>query len=73
MPAPQRTINDVPTQSFIRRVIRYILNQEVRRLLEANASVQSDVATNTSNISANANAISANTTLIEDSIRRFSI
>jgi hypothetical protein len=70
MPIRPREITDQVSESRIRQIIRAILNQEVRRLNDANTSLVGDVATNTSNIAANAAAISANDDDIEYLERR---
>lgn len=70
MPVRPRQITDTPTEARIRQVIRSILDQEVRRLLNANAALQSLVNTNTSNISANASAIAAAADDIDNAERR---
>ena len=70
MPTRPQQVNNVPSEARIRLVIRAILDQEVRRLLAENASLQSQVETNTSNISANASAISANDDDIDYNLRR---
>ena len=60
MPIRPREINDRTTESRLRQVIRQILNQEVKRLLDANATLDVQVAINTSNISTNASGIAQN-------------
>jgi len=70
MPVRPREMNDQPTDARIRQVIRHILNQEVRRLLNASTSLSATVATNTSNISANASAIAQNVIDIDNLDRR---
>jgi len=70
MPVRPREMQDVPSESRIREVIRSILNQEVRRLLQANSTVDLQVQTNTSDIAANTNSIVANDTDIDILMRR---
>lgn len=71
MPVRPREINDQPTEARLREIIRYLLNQEVRRLLNANAALQSQVTQNTSDITANSTLITANATEIENNTRRY--
>ena len=70
MPVRARETNDRPSESRIRQIIRKILNQEVRRLLDANSSVQSQVTTNTSNISAVVTVNNSQATEIDNLERR---
>lgn len=70
MPVRPREINDQPTEARLRQVIRYLLDQEVRRLLNANASLQAQVTTNTTNIAANASGIATNVADIDNVERR---
>ena len=70
MPVRPREMQDVPSESRIRQVIRSILDQEVRRLLASNSTLDAQVTSNTSNISANTNAISSNDDDIDEIMRR---
>ena len=70
MPVRPREMVDVPSESRIREVVRAILNQEVRRLLLANSTLDTQVATNTSNIAANASGIASNDNDIDEIMRR---
>lgn len=70
MPVRPREQNDVPTESRIRQVIRFLLQQEIRRLNNVNATLSTDVAQNTSDIAVNTAAISANDADIDELRRR---
>jgi hypothetical protein len=70
MPRSPREINDQITDSRMRKVIRYLLDQEVRRLNSASATLTAQVATNTANISANASGIATNVADIDNVERR---
>ena len=70
MPVRAREMNDQPSESRIRQIIRSILNQEIRRVLTAESSLTGAVDTNTSNIAANAGAIAAHDTDLDNILRR---
>lgn len=70
MPVRARETNDRPTESRIRKVIRAILNQEVRRLLASNSTLDAQVTTNTSNIATNTATNNTQNTDIDNLERR---
>jgi hypothetical protein len=70
MPVRSREMNDQPTESRIRQIIRNILDQEVRRLISGSSSLTGRVTVNEGDIAANANSIAANVIAICNNQRR---